>query len=59
MPIVVVAHRGYERLAPENTLSAFRKAIEIGADYAELDVQETADGVVVVHSRSRSDATGG
>ena len=59
VPIVVVAHRGYERLAPENTLSAFRKAIEVGADYAELDVQETADGVVVVHPRSRSDATGG
>jgi glycerophosphoryl diester phosphodiesterase len=50
--IVVVAHRGYSRLAPENTLSAFRKAIEVGADCAELDVQETADGVVVVlHDR--------
>ena len=52
VPIVVVAHRGCERLAPENTLSAFRKAIEVGADFAELDVQETADGVVVVlHDR--------
>jgi glycerophosphoryl diester phosphodiesterase len=52
VPIVVVAHRGYARLAPENTLSAFRKAIEVGADFAELDVQETADGVVVVlHDR--------
>jgi glycerophosphoryl diester phosphodiesterase len=50
--IVVVAHRGYSRVAPENTLSAFRKAIEVGADFAELDVQETADGVVVVlHDR--------
>lgn len=49
VPIVVVAHRGCERLAPENTLSAFRKAIEIGADFAELDVQETTDGVVVVY----------
>ncbi|MGP0064012.1 MAG: glycerophosphodiester phosphodiesterase [Isosphaeraceae bacterium] len=49
VPIVVVAHRGCERLAPENTLSAFRKAIEIGADFAELDVQETADGVIVVY----------
>jgi glycerophosphoryl diester phosphodiesterase len=49
VPIVVVAHRGCERLAPENTLSAFRKAIEIGADFAELDVQETTDGVIVVY----------
>src|SRR5262249_10011530 len=52
VPIVVVAHRGYARLAPENTLSAFRAAIEVGADFAELDVQETSDGVVVVlHDR--------
>jgi glycerophosphoryl diester phosphodiesterase len=50
--IVVVAHRGYSRQAPENSLSAFRKAIEVGADVIELDVQETADGVVVVlHDR--------
>jgi glycerophosphoryl diester phosphodiesterase len=50
--IVVVAHRGYSRGAPENSMSAFRKAIEVGADVIELDVQETADGVVVViHDR--------
>ncbi len=52
VPIVTVAHRGFARRAPENTLSAFRAAIEVGADFAELDVQETADGVVVVlHDR--------
>ena len=52
VPIVAVAHRGYARRAPENTLSAFRAAIEVGADFAELDVQETSDGVVVVlHDR--------
>ena len=34
--------------APENTLAAIEQAIEDGADYAEIDVQETADGVVVV-----------
>lgn len=52
VPIVVVAHRGYAHRAPENTLSAFRAAIEAGADFAELDVQETADGaVVVLHDR--------
>ena len=51
-PIVVVAHRGYSRWVPENSLSAFRKAIEAGADMIELDVQETADGaIVVLHDR--------
>jgi glycerophosphoryl diester phosphodiesterase len=52
-PLVrVTAHRGHSRAAPENTLSAMRKAIESGADYAELDVQQTADGVVVLlHDR--------
>ena len=38
----VTAHRGHARAAPENTLSAMRKAIESGADYAEMDVQLTA-----------------
>jgi glycerophosphoryl diester phosphodiesterase len=48
-PLVqVTAHRGHAHAAPENTLSAVRKAIESGADYAEIDVQHTADGVVVV-----------
>jgi glycerophosphoryl diester phosphodiesterase len=51
-PVFVVAHRGFARGVPENTLSAFRKAIDIGADMIELDVQETRDGVVVVlHDR--------
>jgi glycerophosphoryl diester phosphodiesterase len=48
----VTAHRGHARAAPENTLSAIRKAIDSGADYAEVDVQLTADGVIVlVHDR--------
>jgi glycerophosphoryl diester phosphodiesterase len=51
-PVGVTAHRGHARSAPENTLSAIRKAIESGADYAEIDVQPTADGVVVLlHDR--------
>jgi glycerophosphoryl diester phosphodiesterase len=50
--VLVTAHRGHARAAPENTLSAMRKAIESGADYAEMDVQLTADGVVVLlHDR--------
>jgi glycerophosphoryl diester phosphodiesterase len=51
-PVQVTAHRGHARAAPENTRSAIRKAIESGADYAEMDVHETADGVVVLlHDR--------
>jgi glycerophosphoryl diester phosphodiesterase len=52
VPIVVVAHRGDSRRAPENTMGAFKAAIDDGADFAELDVQETSDGVMVVlHDR--------
>ena len=49
-PVLVIAHRGASAEAPENTLAAFRLAVEQGADFVELDVQESADGeVVVVH----------
>ncbi len=41
-------HRGASAQAPENTLPAFRLAFEQGADGIELDVQRTADGVLVV-----------
>jgi len=48
--VVVIAHRGASVDAPENTLAAFRLAIDQGADYVEFDVQESMDGeVVVVH----------
>ncbi len=46
--VYVTAHRGSSARAPQNTISAFEAAIEDKADYAELDVQETKDGVVVV-----------
>lgn len=46
--IQITAHRGSSRTAPENTLAALRAAIEEMADYAEVDVQLTADGVVVL-----------
>ena len=46
--VTVIAHRGDSKEAPENTLVAIESASENGADYAEIDVQETADGVVVV-----------
>lgn len=44
----IIAHRGASRERPENTLAAFRRAVELGADAAELDVHRTADGVLVV-----------
>ena len=45
---LIWAHRGASGYAPENTLPAFKKAIELGADGIELDVQLTADDVIVV-----------
>ena len=50
---LIIAHRGASAHAPENTLAAFRHAIEQGADGIELDVQLARDGVpVVVHDES-------
>lgn len=47
------AHRGASEVAPENTLLAFEKAIEMGADGIELDVQMTKDGeLVVIHDET-------
>ena len=44
----VTAHRGASMFAPENTMSAFRLAVEQGADWIELDVQESKDGVIFI-----------
>lgn len=49
MKTLNIAHRGGAGLWPENTLAAFRHAIVLGCDGAELDVQLSADGVVIVH----------
>lgn len=53
----VIAHRGYSGKYPENTMLAFRKAVEAGCDGIELDVQTTKDGVVVVIHDERVDRT--
>ena len=46
----IIAHRGASGAAPENTMASIRRAIADGADWIEIDVQETADGeVVVIH----------
>jgi glycerophosphoryl diester phosphodiesterase len=56
---LIVAHRGANSIAPENTLKAFRKAIELKADYIELDVQETKDGeLVIAHDNDLHRITG-
>ena len=48
--ILVWAHRGASGIVPENTLQAFAKAVELGADGVELDIQMSADGeIVVIH----------
>ncbi len=55
----VWAHRGASFEAPENSLAAFSRAIESGADGIELDVQRTADGVLVVtHDETTDRLTG-
>ena len=46
----IMAHRGASSVAPENTMAAIQAAINAGADWVEIDVQETADGeIVVIH----------
>ncbi len=45
--VKVIAHRGEHREHPENTLPAYRAAIELGCDYIEVDVRTTADGALV------------
>jgi glycerophosphoryl diester phosphodiesterase len=56
-PLVRVAHRGASAEYPENTMMAFRRAIEIGVDALEVDVHLTYDGVLVVMHDSTLDRT--
>lgn len=56
---IITAHRGASSAAPENTLPAFQQAIECGCQRAELDVQMTRDGIVMVtHDTSLRRCTG-
>jgi glycerophosphoryl diester phosphodiesterase len=57
--ILIMAHRGASNIAPENTLKSFEKAIELEANFIELDVCETKDGVLVIfHDENISRITG-
>lgn len=53
----ICAHRGFSENYPENTMLAFRKAIEAGANGIEFDVQKTKDGVLVIMHDERVDRT--
>lgn len=55
----VLGHRGAAGSAPENTLLGFAKALELGADGFEFDVQLTRDGAVVICHDERIDRTSG
>lgn len=58
--MVNVAHRGASGHAPENTMEAFQKGVEMKADYIEIDVQMTEDGeLVVIHDTTVDRTTNG
>ena len=57
---VTAAHRGYSAVAPENTLAAYASAVKSGAEYVEIDVHTTADGLpVVIHDQTVDRTTDG
>ena len=56
-PVLVTAHRGFSGDAPENTLAAFKKAMEVGSDMIELDVRFSKDGQIVVMHDDTLDRT--
>jgi glycerophosphoryl diester phosphodiesterase len=56
----IVAHRGASAYEPENTLRAFQRAIELGADMSELDLHVSKDGaLIVMHNSSVDETTNG
>jgi glycerophosphoryl diester phosphodiesterase len=59
-PTLILCHRGAKNYAPENTMAAFKTALELGADGFELDTQLTSDGhVVVFHDKTVDRTTNG
>jgi len=57
--ILIFGHRGASSIAPENTLKAFNKAIELKADYIEFDVHQSKDGeIVIMHDGNTLKTTG-
>lgn len=57
--VLIIGHRGASNIAPENTLKAFQKAIELGADYIEFDIHQSKDGeIVIMHDANTYASTG-
>ena len=57
--IFITGHRGASGVAPENTMSSYLLALEMGADFGELDVQETADDVLILFHDKTYERTAG
>lgn len=57
--LVLFAHRGARVERPENTMLAFKHALDLGADALEMDVHSTRDGVIVVHHDATLERTSG
>ncbi|MDN3549540.1 glycerophosphodiester phosphodiesterase family protein [Mucilaginibacter aquaedulcis] len=55
--VMVTAHRGDWRDAPENSLEAYKRAIELGVDVIEIDLNKTSDGVIVIMHDGTIDRT--
>ncbi len=56
----IIAHRGASGYAPENTLAAFAKALELGADMVEMDIHLSKDGeIMVIHDDTLERTTNG
>lgn len=57
--ILIIGHRGASAISPANTLKAFKKAIELKADYVEFDIHLTKDKeIVIIHDSDTYNATG-
>jgi glycerophosphoryl diester phosphodiesterase len=54
---IVIAHRGHSIDVPENTLEAYRRAVELGAEMIECDVNMTSDGKLVMIHEWKLDRT--
>jgi glycerophosphoryl diester phosphodiesterase len=55
---LIIGHRGASAIAPENTIAAFRMALDVGADGIEFDVRLTRDGIPVVIHDDNLERTG-
>src|SRR4051812_7360492 len=55
--VLIAAHRGDWRNAPENSIAAIKYAVAIGVDIVEIDVKKTADGQLVIMHDDKIDRT--